>query len=42
MWDQAGNVQVLHTNQTETVAAEMDAVGINALGTILLMIAWMA
>ena len=42
MWDQMGNVQVPRTNQTEIVAAEMDAVGINALGTILLMIAWMA
>ena len=40
MLDQLGNVQVPHTNQTEIVAAEMDAVGINALGTILLMIAW--
>ena len=41
MWDQLGNVQVPHTNQTQIVAAEMDAVGIDALGTILRQIALM-
>ena len=39
MWDQVGNVQAQHINQTEIVAVEMDAVGTDALGTILRKIA---
>ena len=34
MWDQAGNVQAQHINQTEIAAVEMVVVGIDALLTI--------
>ena len=35
MWDQVGNVQTQHINQTEIAAVETDAVGTDAHGTIL-------